>query len=107
MAMRYVQSKYSTEAPKLEVRQELPETWIIVAPSNTAHITMSVSKFEYVEVSAPERWERIAASNQLQVLYDGRTLWLNNTQFFAPNGYRWAWDKQEDGTLCIERKVGL
>ena len=24
---------------------------------------------------------------------------------WTPHGYRWAWDKQEDGTLVIERKV--
>ena len=62
-------------------------------------------KSEYHEVPAPERWERVAASNQLQILHDSRTLWLDNTQFYAPSGYRWAWDKQEDGTLVIERKV--
>ncbi len=99
MVKRYVQSIHSNTAPLFELDQEYATHWIAEEKGNV----YSFLKSEYHEVPAPERWERVAG--KLQIRHDGGTLWLNNTQFYTPKGYRWAWDKQEDGTLCIERKV--
>ena len=104
---RYVQSKYSTEAPKWEVAESYhsgTHEWAVHNRQISETFLHFLPKSEYHEVPAPARWER-CGGNQLQILHDGGTLWLDNIQFYAPKGFRWAWDKHEDGTLVIERKV--
>ena len=65
--------------------------------------------WESVPDEPVERWERVvggtvqmsAYGQRLNVYVDEKRLY----SFPLPSGYRWAWDKQEDGTLVIERKV--
>ena len=111
---RYVQSKYSTTEPKplweLDGNGGLHPIWYRVLgpghiPDGLHGAYLYLPKSEYVEVSAPEMWERIG-DDRITVRTDKLSLVVDGKQGAClPPGYRWAWDKQEDGTLVIERRV--
>ena len=56
MSDRYVQSKYSKDAPLWKVAMELDDSWNCSTES-VAYLPQS----EYMEVPAPERWEDVTA----------------------------------------------
>ena len=56
MSDRYVQSKYSKDAPLWKVMLELDDSWNCSTES-----VAYLPKSEYVEVPAPERWEDVTA----------------------------------------------
>lgn len=103
---RYVQSIHSDKAPLFEVLNEYPNHWYMSIDC----VGVTFLKSEYHEVPAPERWERCGKDQISLSGSDTRALRLNNAypslNIYVPSGYRWAWDKQKDGTLVIERKVG-
>lgn len=98
---RYVQSIYSDKAEKFLLLTEYPDCWHVLRND----IFYSFLKSEYHEVPAPERWER-CGSDVTVIQLDQRNIMVGGyTLILLPYGYRWVWDKQEDGTLVIERKV--
>jgi len=98
---RYVQSIHSDKAPLFEVLNEYPNHWYMSIDC----VGVTFLKSEYHEVPAPDRWERCGPSSIVS-LEEGGELQVDGWHGSRlPTGYRWAWDKQEDGTLCIERKV--
>ena len=98
---RYVQNKSSEKAPLWEISKDHDYGWTVT----DGHIFCVFPKSEYHEVPAPEQWERCGPSSIVS-LEEGGELQVDGWHVSRlPPGYRWAWDKQEDGTLCIERKV--
>ena len=108
---RYVRNIWNKDAPLWELDKDgcgHPIKYRVLGPGHTiGHPEyLYLPKSEYHEVPAPERWER-CGSDELHLSEDGSLLWWGDRAFnlYIPKGYRWAWDKQEDGTLVIERKV--
>ena len=103
---RYVQHK-SGIGEKWVVYNDTTHTWT-VRSAKSGLGAFNIPKSEYREVPAPEHWER-CGSGVVSILHGGGTLWMRekalSQQMYLPDGYRWAWDKQEDGTLVIEKLV--
>ncbi len=61
MSDRYVQSKYSKDAPLWKVAMELDDSWNCSTES-----VAYLPKSEYVEVHAPERWEHLLVCSSIR-----------------------------------------
>lgn len=104
---RYVQSKYSTNAPKWEVYESENQSkheWAVHNKQISEIFLHFLPKSEYHEVPAPEQWER-CGSNVFRITDDPGRLKIEEWRVYLPTGFRWAWARQEDGTLVIERRV--
>ena len=88
MSDRYVQSKYSKDAPLWKVAMELDDSWNCSTES-----VAYLPKSEYVEVPAPERWEMRLICSRVH---------CKPTYFDEGNQRIWL---DMNGQFIIERKV--
>ena len=104
MSTRQVQNKYSINAVKYTVIQELEHEWVVGATLNK-EICYYLPKNEYVEVDAPKKpeilWERVDVriSAKCDCLVNSTDIHIA----YLPPDYRWGLDY--DGELVVMRRT--